>query len=211
MATRVLTASTSVATTTEQGVMSAADKTKLNGIATGATANDTDANLKNRANHTGTQTKNTISDFAHATSHASGGTDVLTPAAIGAAEAGHTHTATVTDRSFGWQEGTLAVGTHKGPHYRVKSNLTVQACHIYATTPPATSAAEIDIQYLRAGVWASIFTTRPTVDAGANIGGTNAVLAVTALNAEDWLRMDVVAAGGTPAADVTIQLDAVTR
>lgn len=37
-------------------------KTKVDGIATAATANDTDANLKNRANHTGTQTASTISD-----------------------------------------------------------------------------------------------------------------------------------------------------
>jgi len=36
---------------------------KLSGIQDGATANDTDANLKNRANHTGTQTASTISDF----------------------------------------------------------------------------------------------------------------------------------------------------
>lgn len=43
---------------------SATEKSKLSGIATGATANDTDANLKNRANHTGTQTASTISDFA---------------------------------------------------------------------------------------------------------------------------------------------------
>lgn len=39
-----------------------ADGTKLDGIATAATANDTDANLKARANHTGTQTLSTISD-----------------------------------------------------------------------------------------------------------------------------------------------------
>jgi hypothetical protein len=39
------------------------EKTKLGGIATGATANDTDANLKARANHTGTQAASTISDF----------------------------------------------------------------------------------------------------------------------------------------------------
>ena len=32
-------------------------------VANGATANDSDANLKNRANHTGTQTASTISDF----------------------------------------------------------------------------------------------------------------------------------------------------
>lgn len=41
---------------------SQAEKTKLAGVATGATANDTDANLKNRANHTGTQSLATISD-----------------------------------------------------------------------------------------------------------------------------------------------------
>jgi hypothetical protein len=40
-----------------------AEVTKLSGIATSATANDTDANLKARANHTGTQTASTISDF----------------------------------------------------------------------------------------------------------------------------------------------------
>ena len=40
------------------------EKNKLAGIATGATKNDTDANLKNRANHTGTQPSSTISDFA---------------------------------------------------------------------------------------------------------------------------------------------------
>ena len=40
-----------------------AEVTKLSGIATSATANDTDVNLKARANHTGTQTASTISDF----------------------------------------------------------------------------------------------------------------------------------------------------
>jgi len=42
---------------------SATEKTKLAGIATGATANSSDATLLNRANHTGTQTASTISDF----------------------------------------------------------------------------------------------------------------------------------------------------
>lgn len=40
-------------------------RTVLN-VANGATANDTDANLKNRANHTGTQTASTISDLVEA-------------------------------------------------------------------------------------------------------------------------------------------------
>ncbi len=45
------------------GLMTGADKTKLDGIATGATANSSDATLLNRANHTGTQTASTISNF----------------------------------------------------------------------------------------------------------------------------------------------------
>ena len=41
-------------------------KTKLDGIASGATANATDAQLRDRATHTGTQAAATISDFATA-------------------------------------------------------------------------------------------------------------------------------------------------
>ena len=45
------------------GFMTGADKTKLDGVATGATANSTDAQLRDRSTHTGTQTAATISDF----------------------------------------------------------------------------------------------------------------------------------------------------
>lgn len=44
----------------------AADETKLDGVAAGATANSSDATLLARANHTGTQTAATISDFSSA-------------------------------------------------------------------------------------------------------------------------------------------------
>jgi hypothetical protein len=40
-----------------------AEKSKLSGISSGATANDTDANLLNRANHTGSQAISTITDL----------------------------------------------------------------------------------------------------------------------------------------------------
>lgn len=43
--------------------MTTAERTKLAGIATGATANDTNENLRNRATHTGTQLASTISNF----------------------------------------------------------------------------------------------------------------------------------------------------
>jgi hypothetical protein len=49
-----------------------AEKTKLSGIATGATANSSDATLLARANHTGTQLASTISDFTEASQDATG-------------------------------------------------------------------------------------------------------------------------------------------
>ena len=55
-----------VATTSVAGFMSSTDKSKLDGIAAGATANDTDANLKNRANHTGSQAISTITGLQSA-------------------------------------------------------------------------------------------------------------------------------------------------
>lgn len=48
------------ATTSVAGLMSSADKTKLDGIAAGATANSSDATLLNRANHTGSQAISTV-------------------------------------------------------------------------------------------------------------------------------------------------------
>lgn len=60
-------------TTGAAGFMSASDKTKLDGIASGATANSSDATLLNRANHTGTQLSTTISDFTEAAQDAVGG------------------------------------------------------------------------------------------------------------------------------------------
>lgn len=48
------------------GLMTGTDKTKLNGVAAGATANSTDAQLRDRTTHTGTQPSSTISDFTAA-------------------------------------------------------------------------------------------------------------------------------------------------
>lgn len=53
-------------TTTVNGFMLATDKVKLNGIEDNATANQTDAFLLNRSNHTGTQSISTISGLQSA-------------------------------------------------------------------------------------------------------------------------------------------------
>lgn len=54
------------ATTSLAGLMSSADKAKLDGVASGATANAADAQLRDRSTHTGTQSAATISDLAEA-------------------------------------------------------------------------------------------------------------------------------------------------
>lgn len=51
------------ATTSADGFMSSADKTKLNGIASNATANATDAQLRDRSTHTGTQAQSTVTNL----------------------------------------------------------------------------------------------------------------------------------------------------
>ena len=87
------------------GFMTGADKTKLDGIATGATANATDASLRDRATHTGTQAASTISDFnsaSRAQTEAAliAGTNItITPAGSGA-------TRTLTIAAAGGGAGT---------------------------------------------------------------------------------------------------------
>lgn len=58
----------------DTGDFNSADRAKLDGIAVGATANDTDANLKNRANHTGSQPISSITGLEDALAAISGGT-----------------------------------------------------------------------------------------------------------------------------------------
>lgn len=52
-----------LATTVNAGLLSPDDKTKLDSVASGATANASDAALRDRTTHTGLQTASTISDF----------------------------------------------------------------------------------------------------------------------------------------------------
>jgi hypothetical protein len=51
------------ATGSTTGLMSSTDKTKLDGVATGATLNATDAQLRDRATHTGSQAQSTITNL----------------------------------------------------------------------------------------------------------------------------------------------------
>ena len=107
------------------GFMTGTDKTKLDGVAAGATQNSADATLLARANHTGTQTASTISDFASAsraqteaelvaganitiTPSGSGATRQLTVAATGGGGGGSTNLSTTTSTT------TLTVNSDTG-------------------------------------------------------------------------------------------------
>lgn len=86
------------------GVMTAAMFTKLDGIASGATANSADATLLARANHTGTQTWSTITSTP-TTLSGYGITDAITSAAVAAGyqplDSDLTAIAALTTTSFG--------------------------------------------------------------------------------------------------------------
>lgn len=107
------------------GFMTGTDKTKLDGIAVGATQNSADATLLARANHTGTQPASTVSDFASAaraqteaelvaganitiTPSGSGATRQLTVAATGGGGGGSTNLSTTTSTT------TLTVNSDTG-------------------------------------------------------------------------------------------------
>lgn len=78
---------------TTHKVMTGDERTKLTSVAADATANDTDANLKNRANHTGTQLAETISNFNTAA-------DARITAALGVTVQGYSAAIDGTTASF---------------------------------------------------------------------------------------------------------------
>lgn len=182
------------------GHMTAAQSTKLADVATGATANDTDANLKARGNHTGTQTASTISDFNTAADARtalllnSDGVPIGLHQAIG-----------------GWISIGVPTAADIGPIYTVLQKMTAQRVIGCATTLATGSAVQFDILHKRgAGAWTTIFTsTKPSFGTGSLIP-ISQPMNITSLNVDDLIMFVWL---GTPAglSGVTVQLDAVTR
>ena len=104
-----------VATPGVSGLMPGADKTKLDGIQPGATANLANSALLARANHTGTQLSNTISDFTPAVNAivGSSGGGGMTDAQL-LARANHTGTQTASTISDFNAAAIAAVGSGGG-------------------------------------------------------------------------------------------------
>lgn len=99
---------TATATTSVNGLMSASDKAKLDGVATGATSNATDAQLRDRSTHTGTQAILTVTGLQTALDGKENAGAAATAQAFSIQRANHTGTqsvSTITGNAF---NGTTA-------------------------------------------------------------------------------------------------------
>lgn len=160
------------ASDTNAGVMPADAHVKLSGIATGATANATDATLLDRANHTGTQAISTIVnlqtslDGKAATSHTHAATDISDSTAAGrailtAADATAQRTALGLG-SLATQSGTFS-GTSSGTNTgnvtlaaSVSSVLALSGQQLQAVTDPVTDQILFFDQSASAWAYASL-------------------------------------------------------
>ena len=206
---------------------SATEKTKLAGIATAATANDTDANLKARANHTGTQSADTLTDGTTNKAFLATERTKLTGIATSAtandtdanlkARANHTGTqtaSTISDFSTAAdaritaatiryalpfsQGGTLTTGTGQFRWYnRTGATRTIQTVTASVGTQPTGASILVDVN--KNGT--TIFTTqsnRPTIAVSTNEDESGAP-DVTSLAAGDYLTIDIDQIGSTVA------------
>jgi hypothetical protein len=116
-------------------------------------------------------------------------------------------------RSFGWYvEGVLFAGTAQGPIYELDAHVTILGFSINCKIAPATTGASFDVKVATSadGAFSSIFSSLPGIDAGA-LKGSGGTLAVTTLSAGEFIRLDIVQAGGTAAQGLTAQLKMETR
>jgi len=128
---------------TTNKLMTATERTKLAGIATGATANSSDATLLNRANHTGTQTASTVSDFNSAALAAA---PAETATTIGTLISGATDKATPIDAdSVALSDSAASNILKKLSWSNIKATLKTYFDTLYATTAQANATHTGDV------------------------------------------------------------------
>jgi hypothetical protein len=165
------------------GFMSAADFTKLAGVAAGATVNATDAALRDRSTHTGTQAASTISDFASAaraqteaelvagtnitiTPSGSGATRQLTIAAAGGGADPWTYIKLGADFATSSATAVDVTGLSFSPD--VLSTYVVEA-HLRVRTATATVGPRPGIAWPLSGVTDGVGDIQMTSAAGTNV------------------------------------------
>lgn len=180
------TISMPAATASVDGYATATQITKLNGIATGATANSSDATLLNRANHTNTQLASTISDF----SSAADARVALKKEAI---------TVACSDESTALTTGTKVT-------FRMAYAFTLTSIKASLTTAQ-TSGSIFTVDVKKNGT--TVFSTLITIDntekttATAN---TPSVLSTTALSDDDEITISITQIGDGTAKGLKVTL-----
>lgn len=149
---------------TTKVVMLATERTKLGGIATGATANSPDATLLARANHTGSQLAATISDFAAAA-------DARISAAIGVTVQAFSAILAATTAAFTTAKDTKLSGIADG----ATANATDAALRDRATHTGAQAISTITgLQTALDGKeTANTFLLKSNISANLNAGYAN--------------------------------------
>jgi hypothetical protein len=193
-----------------------AAKAKLDGIASGATANSTDAQLRDRSTHTGTQPAGTITGLAAvATSGAYGdlsGRLVVSssaPAALGAtaaagstgqaADAGHVHQrdTDVIVIPVGDETTALTAGTNK-VRFRMPFPATLLAVRDGVNIAPTGSSLIVDIN--EAGT--SVLGTKLSIDAtetSSTTAASAATITDSSLADDAEISIDIDQVGSTVA------------
>ena len=178
------------------GFMTGADKTKLDGIATGATQNSSDAFLRARGNHTGTQTASTISDFTEATQ------DVVGSSVVAGANVTVTY-----DDSTGLTTVAASSGTSLPVVRAITANETLALANInsfgvnsttsnYTSTIPAQAAvawtADAELHFLPSNTGDITVTAAAGVSLNGVVAGsltlstTNGAATLKRTGADSW-------------------------
>jgi hypothetical protein len=204
------------ATTSAAGSMSAADKTKLDGVATGATANATDAQLRDRSTHTGTQAVGTITGLATIATSGSA-TDLsagtvasarLSTKAVGGQGAGSTVTEPTVATSLLTSTVTIpacAAGDvllidaginltqNSGSNKNVTFALKIGATTMLSVTPLVSNSATARVAHLQAMV--RVLTTTSQAGAMTLVFNTNATAATAVPYAMTGTATETISSG----------------
>lgn len=174
------------------GFMSGADKTKLNGIAAGATANATDAQLRDRSTHTGTQSLDTTTDSATRLAMTAAERTKLSGVATGA-------TANATDAQLRDRS------THTGS--QAAATISDFASAVRAQIEAAVLAGA-NVGITPAGSGATRTLTLSATGGGGGGGGLGGVATVTVPTQSGQLEhtQTVSAVGVTPSSVVIVSL-----